>query len=75
MGSKHEKYGYVRVGKNLYAKIRILKNRDPKSVDGYYFTGVFVKRKPRKAKILLETDLPEELVLKIRSSLLSISVS
>ncbi|MEM4749974.1 MAG: DUF5622 domain-containing protein [Sulfolobales archaeon] len=67
MGSKHGKYGYLKIGEDLYAKIRILKNRDPKNPEAYYFTGVFVKKKPRKARIIEGSDIPEEILSKIRS--------
>lgn len=68
MGSKHGKYVYVEVAEGLYAKIRVFKKRDPKSEDAYLFTGVFVKKPPRRARILSRTDIPEKILSVIESS-------
>jgi hypothetical protein len=72
MGSKHGKYVYIAIDKDLYAKVRVFKKKDPKSADAYAFYGVFVKKPPRKAVVLSSSDLPEEILNKIKSYLSSI---
>ncbi len=66
MGVKHGKYAYLKVSEDLYAKIRVFKKRDPSSPSAYLFTGVFVKKPPRKAKVFSESDLPEESIKEIK---------
>ncbi|MGC9147877.1 MAG: DUF5622 domain-containing protein [Sulfolobales archaeon] len=69
MGAKHGKYAYLKVSEDLYAKIRVFKKKDPSSSNAYLFAGVFVKKPPRKAKVLSESDLPEESIKEIKSKL------
>jgi len=71
MGAKKGKYAYLKISDDLYAKIRVFKKRDPSSPNAYLFTGVLVKKPPRKAKILNESDLPEETIKDIRNKILT----
>lgn len=69
MGAKHGKYVYLRLSDELYAKLRLFKKRDPSTREAYLFTNVFVKKPPRKAKILSQSDVPEDLIREIREKL------
>ena len=65
MTLKHEKYIYVQLDKNKYAKIRYIKSYEKaekaNDVNAYILLNKIVTKVSRKAKIVKKEDLPIEI--------------
>jgi len=65
MTLKHDKYIYVQLDKNKFAKIRYIKSYEKaektNDVNAYVLLNKIVTRASRKAKIVKKEDLPIEI--------------
>jgi len=65
MTLKHDKYIYVQLDKNKFAKIRYIKSYEKaektNDVNAYVLLNKIVTRASRKAKIVKKEDLPVEI--------------
>ena len=65
MTLKHEKYIYVQLDKNKFAKIRYIKSYEKaeksNDVNAYILLNKIVTKVSRKAKIVKREDLPVEI--------------
>ncbi len=66
MGLKKGKYMYIEIDDRRYLKVRILKGRAKDDASRYIPLGVIVSNPPKSSSVMKLSELPPEVVNKIK---------
>jgi len=69
VGLKRGKYAYIKISKDTYVKVRVLKGKADNVPEKYIVVGPLVKKPPVTARVIDILELPKEVADRVISQL------